>query len=421
MPRRSSRAAPAPATASSDPERRSSTRLSTAKSPSRKRKPDSPSPSRSRSRSRSPSPSPSRSPSRKSARTTATQSKYFGQEESANAADSDSDHAPEPPSADSPDSAGASATSATNRRGGNRGQAKKQRSAEGDGNSEDDAHSDSDNDSGALKDKELWREGVKTGLGPGKQVFIKKPQMRDPGNVPYRDDALHPNTMLFLQDLRENNERQWLKVHDAEYRAAKKDWETFVDSLSEKITEKDSTIPELPAKDLIFRIHRDARFSKNPSPYKAHFAAAWSRTGKKGPYAAYYVHFQPGSCFVGCGLWMPDADKLAVLREEIDQHSDRLKAVLVRPDMRSEIYDGIPDDTDAAVRAFVSQNKESALKVRPKGYNVDNDNIQLLRLRSFTMGRTISDAEIMDANVQDRIAGIIGVMEPFVSAPVSTI
>lgn len=24
-----------------------------------------------------------------------------------------------------------------------------------------------------------------------------------------------------------------------------------------------------------------------------------SRTGKKGPYAAYYVHMQPGSCFVG--------------------------------------------------------------------------------------------------------------------------
>lgn len=41
------------------------------------------------------------------------------------------------------------------------------------------------------------------------------------------------------------------KVHDAEYRAAKKDWETFVESLSEKIMEQDATIPELPAKDLV--------------------------------------------------------------------------------------------------------------------------------------------------------------------------
>jgi hypothetical protein len=63
----------------------------------------------------------------------------------------------------------------------------------------------------SLEKKELWREGVKTGLGPGKEVFIKKPKARDPGDIPYRDDTLHPNTMLFLKDLAKNNERQWLK------------------------------------------------------------------------------------------------------------------------------------------------------------------------------------------------------------------
>ncbi|KAJ9239255.1 hypothetical protein DTO166G5_2424 [Paecilomyces variotii] len=151
----------------------------------------------------------------------------------------------------------------------------------------------------ATKGKELWREGVRTGLGPGKQVFIKKPKARDPGNTPYQDQTIHPNTMLFLQDLKENNDRQWLKAHDADYRAAKKDWDSFVDSLTEKVIEKDETIPELPAKDLVFRIHRDIRFSNDPTPYKTHFSAAWSRTGRKGPYAAYYVHLQPGSCFVG--------------------------------------------------------------------------------------------------------------------------
>ena len=66
----------------------------------------------------------------------------------------------------------------------------------------------------ATKGKELWREGVKTGLGPGKEVFIKKPKARDPGGIDYRDDTIHPNTMLFLKDLKENNERQWLKGPD---------------------------------------------------------------------------------------------------------------------------------------------------------------------------------------------------------------
>jgi hypothetical protein len=59
--------------------------------------------------------------------------------------------------------------------------------------------------------QELWREGVRTGLGPGKEVFIQKPAARDPGETPFRPGTIHPNTLLFLQDLAANNERQWLK------------------------------------------------------------------------------------------------------------------------------------------------------------------------------------------------------------------
>lgn len=79
---------------------------------------------------------------------------------------------------------------------------------------DDNDATDLEEDGGAaasLKDKELWREGVRTGLGPGKEVFIQKPKARDPGKVAYQDHTLHPNTMLFLQDLKENNDRQWLK------------------------------------------------------------------------------------------------------------------------------------------------------------------------------------------------------------------
>jgi hypothetical protein len=75
--------------------------------------------------------------------------------------------------------------------------------------------SDSENEQApvpkASRGQELWREGVKTGLGPGKEVFIKKPKARDPGGIDYVDNTIHPNTMLFLADLKENNERQWLK------------------------------------------------------------------------------------------------------------------------------------------------------------------------------------------------------------------
>ena len=40
-------------------------------------------------------------------------------------------------------------------------------------------------------------------------------------------------------------------MYDADYRTSKRDFDTFVESLTEKIIEKDETIPELPPKDLV--------------------------------------------------------------------------------------------------------------------------------------------------------------------------
>jgi hypothetical protein len=143
----------------------------------------------------------------------------------------------------------------------------------------------------AAGDKDLWREGVRTGLGPGKEVFIALPRARSPGNIPYEDGTIHPNTMLFLKDLKANNERGWMKcedlvlyptynvlqshvrlvsllrlftVHDKDYRVAKKDWDTFVESLTAKFMEKDETIPELPAKDLVCRPHTNILVPPHP-------------------------------------------------------------------------------------------------------------------------------------------------------------
>lgn len=61
------------------------------------------------------------------------------------------------------------------------------------------------------KGKELWRTGVDTGLEPGTKLVIKKPKPREAGATPYTDDTIHPNTLLFLQDLAKNNDREWLK------------------------------------------------------------------------------------------------------------------------------------------------------------------------------------------------------------------
>jgi len=69
--------------------------------------------------------------------------------------------------------------------------------------------------------------------------------------------------------------------HDPDYRTSLKDFDSFLQALTEKIIELDETVPELPVKDIvsmiivelnlarifrpwqIFRIYRDVRFSND--------------------------------------------------------------------------------------------------------------------------------------------------------------
>ncbi|KAI9760581.1 MAG: hypothetical protein M4579_001550 [Chaenotheca gracillima] len=266
--------------------------------------------------------------------------------------------------------------------------------------------------------KDMWRPGVNSGLGPGKRVVVRLPKPREAGSTPYTDETIHPNTLLFLGDLARNNDREWLKMHDPDFRTSEKDFDSFVGVLTEKIIEKDETIPELPVKDIKFRIYRDIRFSPDPTPYKdnfAHFSAAWSRTGRKGPYAAYYVQVAPGKSFIGGGLWHPDAIPLHSLRRSIDRKPRKIKNVLTDARLRKEFLGGIPKDENKAVRAFVEHNKESALKTKPKGYDADHPNISLLRLRNYTIGKKLQDREVVGPGGLARISDLMGVLTPFIT------
>ncbi|KAL1792594.1 hypothetical protein ACET3X_009101 [Alternaria dauci] len=266
------------------------------------------------------------------------------------------------------------------------------------------------------EEKELWKPGAK--LAPGTQLVIKKPKARDAGDTPYLDHTIHPNTLLFLRDLAANNDRQWLKLHDPDFRVSFQDFTTFAEKVSEKIIEVDETIPELPVKDVIYRIYRDIRFSKDPTPYKTYFSAAWSRTGRKGPYAHYYVQVQPeGGSFVGGGFWQPDATTLAKLRRDIDRKPHKIKAVLTDPGIRKAFLGGVKDDEKKAVNAFtsLSMNQSNALKRNPKGYDHDHKDIALLRLRNFTMGRKLTDDEVVGMGGLEHVGELVASMVPFIT------
>ncbi|KAJ8097560.1 hypothetical protein POJ06DRAFT_34473 [Lipomyces tetrasporus] len=224
-----------------------------------------------------------------------------------------------------------------------------------------------------------------------REIFIPKRLPRPLGGINYEPHNIHPNTLLFLEDLRNNNERDWFWDHEAEYRAAKKDFDDFIETLSERMTQIDETIPQLPLKDILFRIYRDIRFTNDKTPYKPYFAAAFSRTGRVGHYAHYYLHLEPGKCRIGGGMWhLSESNNhgLQIMRRLIDRGGKRLKAIIEHPDMSKFFFRG-PNLTP--LEQFLAMNQGDSLKKNPKGYPKDHKDIQLLRLRSYTVHRLLSN------------------------------
>ncbi|KAH7312284.1 hypothetical protein B0I35DRAFT_436588 [Stachybotrys elegans] len=252
---------------------------------------------------------------------------------------------------------------------------------------------------------------------PPKVTIIPLETLRPLGGIDYEDQKLHKNTMLFLKDLKANNRRPWLHAHDGEYRRALKDWLSFVEAATTSIIDVDETIPELPVKDVVFRIYRDIRFSKEKLPYKPHFSAAWSRTGRKGPYACYYIHCEPGASFVGGGLWHPDKGPIDKLRRSIDERPASWRRVLNDEHLKRVFFPGVKQGSkpDAVINAFIAKNQENALKKRPQGYDIDHRDIGLLRLRNYTIGTKIDDKIFLDDDVQAKIADIIRGLSGFVN------
>jgi hypothetical protein len=93
-----------------------------------------------------------------------------------------------------------------------------------------------------------------------------------------------------------------------------------------------------------------------------------SRTGRKGPYAFYYLHCEPGNTFVGGGIYMPDSKQLQKLRDSIDERPRRWRRVLNNDRLKRTFLPqavGKPGD-EAVLKAYAEVNKKDALKTKPK-------------------------------------------------------
>lgn len=90
-----------------------------------------------------------------------------------------------------------------------------------------------------------------------------------------------PDFLLFLKQIEANNHKEWFDANKERFKASvERPFEAFVNDLIDTI---EPLLPDLQvsARDCIFRIYKDTRFSRDKTPYKTHISAMISRNGKK--------------------------------------------------------------------------------------------------------------------------------------------
>ena len=212
---------------------------------------------------------------------------------------------------------------------------------------------------------------------------------------------LHPSTLKFLKDLKKNNNKPWFDAHRKEYESAKADFTAFIQSVIDKHGKSDPTIKSINAKDCMFRINRDVRFSKDKSPYKTNMGAYICKGGKKSIYGGYYFHCEPGQCFVGGGLWMPMPPELNKVRQEIDYNLADFKKIITSKKF-SSVYKGL------------SQDPEYVLSRVPKGYDPGNPAAEYLKMKSFVSMTPLKDSDITSKDLLKKVTTAFEALQPLI-------
>ena len=213
---------------------------------------------------------------------------------------------------------------------------------------------------------------------------------------------LQPVTIKFLKDLAKNNNKEWFEANRKRYEAARQDYIELADAIIKGFCKKDKDFETLEGKKCLFRINRDVRFSKDKSPYKTNFGASFERGGRISPFAAYYLHIEPGNkSFIAGGVWQPEPDRMKKIRQEIDYSWSDFKKIITNKKFTSLFGD-------------LEKTKETSLSREPKGYEKDNPAIDYIKLKSWVVSTPLKDDELTDKDLLKKILVAFETMQPMI-------
>lgn len=212
-------------------------------------------------------------------------------------------------------------------------------------------------------------------------------------------NMITPETLKFLRDIKRNNNKEWFHSNKDRYQTARENFLEFITKVVNQLKEFDPDLEAIEPSRCLFRINRDIRFSKDKKPYKTNFGANPSKGGRKVYRAGYYFHLEPGMSFIAGGIWMPEGEDLAKIRQEIDYCFSDFREIIGDKKFKSK---------------FGELDREAELTRPPKGYEADNPALHYLKLKSFTVTAEVTDAEVMSGRIVRHTLDHFRAIIPFV-------
>ncbi len=208
---------------------------------------------------------------------------------------------------------------------------------------------------------------------------------------------IEKDTLNFLSELERNNNRDWFNDNKHLYLKAKDNMENVVNQIISGVSDFDKSVERLEAKNCIFRIYKEIRFSKDKTPYKTNIGASLVEKGPKTlNHAGYYIHIEPGKSFLAGGVYMTEPKNLKVIREKISAEGEDFLQILNKKSFRDNL----------------ELRGDKLVKV-PQGFDKDNPMGDYLKFKQFTVFHSLSDEDVVNENFIYRTVKIFKEIYPF--------
>lgn len=201
------------------------------------------------------------------------------------------------------------------------------------------------------------------------------------------DQSFAPMSFELLEELAENNNKDWYDAHKAEFEAKLR--APFAEVLEAVTARLEGSISPLTgSKKTMFRQNRDIRFSKDKSPYKTSVSGLLTPSGtKKEMNGVLYIHLDATGGFMATGFYQLATSKLGLIRERIVERPKRFSQML-----------------GSLAEHDLDLDRASSLTRMPKGFEAHDghEHAAYIKLKNFLVLEDLPKSAWTSGDVVDR-------------------